>query len=111
MSQHDSPARPLNGIRVLDLSRVLAGPMAAQMLGDLGADVIKVEQPGKGDLIRDMGAARLSEADGSPSRETSLYLSANRNKRSVTVDLSTPGGQAIVRSLGERSDVLIENFL
>src|SRR5947208_3141765 len=90
---------PLTGVRVLDLSRVLAGPMAAQMLGDFGADVVKVEQPGKGDLIREMGAARLKGANGAESKETSLFLSVNRNKRSITVDLAKPAGQTLIRDL------------
>jgi len=102
---------PLSGVRVLDLSRVLAGPMAAQMLGDFGADVIKVEQPEKGDLVRQMGAAKLEGTEDIPSNETSLYLAANRNKRSITVDLSKTDGQAIVRELAEQSDVLIENYI
>jgi len=106
-----SKTTPLQGTRVIDLSRVLAGPMAAQMLGDLGADVVKIEQPGSGDLVRSMGAARLAEADGSPSKETSLFLAANRNKRSITVDLSKAGGQDVVRRLCAQSDVLIENYI
>lgn len=101
---------PLAGIRVLDLSRVLAGPLVAQMLGDLGADVIKIERPGDGDDSRSYGPPFLSTPAGERTRESGFYLSANRNKRSVTVDLSTPAGQDIIRRFAAKSDVVIENF-
>src|SRR5215204_3028516 len=94
----------LDGISVLDLSRALAGPFAAMTLGDLGADVLKVEEPGRGDPTRDFPP--FWGGDG----ESCYYLSANRNKRSVTVNLETAEGQEIVRRLAARSDVLIESF-
>ncbi len=96
-------AAPLDGIRVLDLSRVLAGPFCTMILGDLGAEVIKVERPGEGDDTRHWGPPFASG-------ESAYYLSANRNKKSVTVDLKTGKGAELVRRLAERSDVLIENF-
>lgn len=101
---------PLDNIRVLDLSRVLAGPLAAQMLGDLGADVIKVERPGIGDDARVFGAPYLTGTDGRPTRENAFYLSANRNKRSVTVNIAHPKGQEIVRALAAKADVILENY-
>jgi len=101
---------PLTGIRVLDLSRVLAGPLVAQMLGDLGADVIKIERPDVGDDSRNYGPPFLIGDNGATTGESGFYLSANRNKQSVTVDLSTPEGQDIVRRIALKSDVVIENF-
>jgi crotonobetainyl-CoA:carnitine CoA-transferase CaiB-like acyl-CoA transferase len=100
----------LAGIRVLDLSRVLAGPWCAQTLADLGADVIKIERPGNGDDTRAWGPPFLKDAQGSETRESAYYLGANRNKRSVTCDIAQPQGQALVRELAARSDVLVENF-
>jgi crotonobetainyl-CoA:carnitine CoA-transferase CaiB-like acyl-CoA transferase len=104
------PSRALEGVKVLDLSRVLAAPLAAQMLADLGADVIKVERPGVGDESREYGPPFLKDREGNPTRDAAFYLSCNRNKRSVTVNLATPEGQEIVRRLAARSDVVIENF-
>ncbi|MDW8468664.1 MAG: CaiB/BaiF CoA-transferase family protein [Burkholderiales bacterium] len=101
---------PLSHIRVLDLSRVLAGPWASQNLGDLGAEVIKIERPGSGDDTRSWGPPWLKDAAGNDTAESAYYLSVNRNKKSVTVDLSKPEGQAIVRALAAKSDVLIENY-
>lgn len=101
---------PLTGIRVLDLSRVLAGPVATQLLGDLGADVVKVERPGSGDDTRAWGPPYLKNADGADSSESAYFLSCNRNKRSLTIDLAKKEGQALVRDLAARADVLIENF-
>lgn len=101
---------PLSHIRVLDLSRVLAGPWASQNLGDLGAEVIKIERPGSGDDTRSWGPPWLKDAAGNDTAEAAYYLSVNRNKKSVTVDLSKPEGQAIVRALAAKSDVLIENY-
>ena len=101
---------PLDGVRALDLSRVLAGPLVAQMLGDLGAEVIKIEKPGDGDDSRSYGPPFLNTADGRRTRESAFYLSANRNKRSVTVDFGKPQGQDIVRRIAQKSDVVIENF-
>jgi crotonobetainyl-CoA:carnitine CoA-transferase CaiB-like acyl-CoA transferase len=94
---------PLSGCRVLDLSRVLAGPLATQILGDLGADVIKIERPGEGDDTRHWGPPFVGG-------DAAYYLSLNRNKRSVAVDLKSPEGAGAIRDLAARSDVLIENF-
>ena len=100
----------LEGIRVLDLSRVLAGPWCTQTLADLGADVIKIERPGAGDDTRNWGPPFLPTADGRESHESAYYLGANRNKRSVTCDIAQSEGQALVRQLAEHCDVFIENF-
>ncbi|WP_050460594.1 CaiB/BaiF CoA transferase family protein [Herbaspirillum autotrophicum] len=101
---------PLNGVRVLDLSRVLAGPWAGQLLADLGADVIKVERPGAGDDTRTWGPPYLRDEDGRETAEAAYFLCANRNKRSVTIDMSRPEGQALIRQLAQQADVLLENF-
>lgn len=100
---NNSPRLPLAGVRVLDLSRVLAGPMCTQALGDLGAEVIKVEHPGRGDDTRDWGL-RVG------SRNTAYFNSANRNKQSIGIDLQQPEGQRIVRELAAKCDVLVQNF-
>lgn len=100
----------LTHLRVLDLSRVLAGPWAGQILADLGADVIKVERPGSGDDTRAWGPPFLKDALGENTSEAAYYLSANRNKRSVTIDFTQPGGQHLVRELAAKSDIVIENF-
>ena len=100
----------LAGVRVLDLTRELAGPWCTQVLADLGADVIKVERPGSGDDTRGWGPPFLKDAEGNETPESAYFLCANRNKRSLTVDLSTAQGQAIIRRLAMRSDVLVENF-
>src|SRR6476659_9879745 len=97
----------LTGVRVLDLSRVFSGPWAAQMLADFGADVIKVERPGRGDDVRQQGV-RAKGPDGQETKETSSFLSMNRGKRSVTIDMSQAAGQALIRRLAEESDILIE---
>ncbi|HQU49655.1 MAG TPA: CaiB/BaiF CoA-transferase family protein [Casimicrobiaceae bacterium] len=97
-------------MRVLDLSRVLAGPWAGQLPADLGADVVKVERPGAGDDTRAWGPPWLKDRDGRDTGESAYYLCTNRNKRSVTVDLAKPEGQEIVRDLARRADVLLENF-
>jgi crotonobetainyl-CoA:carnitine CoA-transferase CaiB-like acyl-CoA transferase len=99
----------LSNIRVLDLSRVLSGPWAAQILGDFGADVIKIERPGTGDDLRDQGA-RLKDTAGNDTQERSTFLSTNRAKRSVTIDMAKPEGQALIRRLACEADVVIENF-
>ncbi len=109
MSQAASPLA-LAGVRVLDLSRVLAGPWCTQTLADLGADVIKIERPGTGDDTRAWGPPYLKDADGRDTSEAAYFLGANRNKRSLAVDLATPQGQAIVRKLAGQVDVLVENF-
>ena len=100
----------LSHIRVLDLTRVLAGPWCAQTLADLGADVIKIERPGAGDDTRHWGPPYLKTPDGADTREAAYYLCANRNKRSVTVDIATAEGQRIVRELAATSDVVLENY-
>ncbi len=100
----------LSHIRVLDLSRVLAGPTAGQILADLGAEVIKIERPGHGDDTRHWGPPWLRDADGQPTAESAYFLSANRGKKSVAVDISHPDGQRIVRDLAAQSDILLENF-
>ncbi len=101
---------PLSHIRVLDLGRIMAAPWATQILADLGADVIKVERPGVGDDTRSWGPPFLRDADGRPTREAGYFLSVNRGKRSVTLDLVTPEGQAAVRALAATADVVVENF-
>ncbi|PLC06916.1 CoA transferase [Variovorax sp. RO1] len=103
-------AGALSHIRVLDLSRVLAGPWASQTLGDLGAEVIKIERPGRGDDTRLWGPPFLKDREGADTRDSAYYLCANRNKRSVAVDFTTPAGQALVRELATRCDVVVENF-
>ena len=100
----------LSHLRVLDLSRVLAGPWAGQILADLGAEVIKVERPGNGDDTRAWGPPFLANARGESTGEAAYYLSANRNKQSVTIDFTKPEGQRLVRELAAKSDILIENF-
>ena len=100
----------LSHLRVLDLSRVLAGPWAGQILADLGAEVIKVERPGHGDDTRAWGPPFLKDAYGESTGEAAYYLSANRNKQSVTIDFTKPEGQRLVRELAAKSDILIENF-
>ena len=101
---------PLQGIRVLDLSRVLAGPFSMQNLGDLGADIVKIERPGAGDESRHWGPPFLADAQGQPTKESAYFLSANRNKRSVAIDLTRPEGQALVCQLAAQADICIENF-
>lgn len=101
---------PLHGIRVLDLSRVLAGPWCGQILGDLGAEVIKIERPGAGDDTRSWGPPFLRDGDGAATGVATYFLAANRNKQSLAVDLTRPEGQAIIHQLAERSDILLENF-
>ena len=104
----------LAGLKVLDLSRVLAGPWASQLLGDLGADVIKVEKPGAdgkgGDDTRGWGPPWLADGAGKPTTDAAYFLCTNRNKRSLTVDMTRPEGQAILRELAAQSDVVLENF-
>jgi crotonobetainyl-CoA:carnitine CoA-transferase CaiB-like acyl-CoA transferase len=100
----------LSHIRVLDLSRILAGPWASQILADLGADVIKVERPGVGDDTRAWGPPFLKDAQGEDTAVASYFLCANRNKRSITVDMTLPEGQQLLRDLAAECDVVIENF-
>ena len=100
----------LDGIRVLDLSRVLAGPWCTQTLADLGADVIKIERPHSGDDTRTWGPPFLKDAQGNDTQEAAYYLGTNRNKRSVTCDIAQPAGQALIRELALHCDVFVENF-
>ena len=100
----------LDGIRILDLSRVLAGPWCTQTLADLGADVIKIERPGTGDDTRTWGPPFLKDAQGADTQEAAYYLGTNRNKRSVTCDIAQPAGQALIRELVVHCDVFVENF-
>ncbi|WP_116522678.1 CaiB/BaiF CoA transferase family protein [Achromobacter insuavis] len=100
----------LDGVRVLDLSRILAGPWCTQNLADLGADVIKIERPGVGDDTRAWGPPFLKDGQGVDTNESAYYLSANRNKRSVEADMATPAGAALIRELAAVSDILVENF-
>jgi glutaryl-CoA transferase len=102
--------RPLSHVRVLDLSRVLAGPWASQNLADLGAEVIKIERPGAGDDTRSWGPPFLKGKDGQDTREAAYFLAVNRGKKSVTLDISSPEGRRIARELATKSDVLIENY-
>lgn len=106
MDEHRESSGPLAGVRVLDLSRVLAGPWATQVLGDLGAEVIKVEHPRQGDDTRRWGPPFLEDGSG----DAAYYLCANRNKQSIAVDLASPEGQRIIRDLAQRADILVENF-
>ena len=100
----------LSGLKVLDLSRVLAGPWAGQLLGDLGADVVKVERPQVGDDTRAWGPPYLKDSEGRDTSEAAYFLCANRNKRSIAIDFTQPAGQQQVRALAAQADVLIENF-
>lgn len=110
-----SPAKklingPLTGIKILDLTRVLAGPVATQILGDMGAEVLKIERPPKGDDTRGWGPPFLKNDDGEETSESAYYLSANRNKKSYAIDIATPEGQTKVKALLKDCDILIENF-
>src|SRR3954469_13660017 len=110
-----SPAMSLEGVRVLDLSRVLAGPWCTQTLADLGADAIKAERPSRpgapgGDDTRGWGPPFLRDQEGRETAEAAYYLGTNRNKRSVTIDIATAEGAELVRTLAEGADVLVENF-
>ena len=101
---------PLSHLRVLDLSRIMAGPWCGQILADLGADVIKVERLGEGDDTRRWGPPFLKDKDGKPTKEAGYYLSVNRGKRSVELDLKSEEGRAVVKALAAESDILLENF-
>jgi formyl-CoA transferase len=109
-NQPSASDRALTGLRVLDLTRVLAGPWCTQNLADLGADVIKVERPGSGDDTRGWGPPFLRDSAGNETSDAAYYLAANRGKRSITLDIAAPEGQAIVRTLATVSDVLVENY-
>jgi crotonobetainyl-CoA:carnitine CoA-transferase CaiB-like acyl-CoA transferase len=107
----DAPrSGPLSHVRVLDLSRIMAAPWATQIMADMGADVIKVERPGAGDDTRGWGPPFLQDQDGNPTKEAGYFLSVNRGKRSLTIDMAKPEGQAILRQLAAESDIVIENF-
>ncbi|MCE8512814.1 CoA transferase [Ruegeria pomeroyi] len=111
MAGSEQPKGPLDGVRVLDLSRILAGPTCTQLLGDLGANVIKIENPGSGgDDTRQWGPPYVTDSEGNPSDLSAYFMAANRNKKSVALDISTPEGQAQIRRLAAHADILIENF-
>jgi formyl-CoA transferase len=110
MTTSPNTSTALGHIRVLDLTRVLAGPWCTQNLADLGADVIKIERPGVGDDTRSWGPPYLRDAEGRDTSEAAYYLAANRGKRSLTLDIATPEGQDIVRRLAAQSDVVMENY-
>ena len=103
--------KSLGHLRVLDLTRVLAGPWCTQLLADLGADVIKVERPGSGDDTRAWGPPYLKDAAGAETSEAAYYLSANRGKRSVTINIATAEGQSLIRKLAEHCDIVVENYM
>ncbi|RUR66591.1 CaiB/BaiF CoA-transferase family protein [Variovorax sp. 375MFSha3.1] len=105
-----TPQAALDGIKVLDLSRVLAGPWCTQILADLGADVVKIERPGVGDDTRTWGPPFIKDADGNDTDQASYFTACNRNKRSVTVDMATPDGQALLRQMAAQADIVVENF-
>jgi crotonobetainyl-CoA:carnitine CoA-transferase CaiB-like acyl-CoA transferase len=109
MTHHQS-APPLAGLKVLDLSRILAGPATTQLLGDLGADIVKVEQKNKGDDTRTFGPPFLKNKDGNDTTESPFYLSANRNKRSIGLDFTDPTDLETVKKMAQKADILIENF-
>lgn len=100
----------LSHLKVLDLSRILAGPWCTQMLADMGADVIKVERPGVGDDTRHWGPPFMPYAQGADTTQATYFTACNRNKRSVTIDISTPQGQALIRQMAAHSDILVENY-
>jgi formyl-CoA transferase len=105
-----APRGPLAGIRVLDMSRILAGPWVGQLLADLGAEVIKIERPGKGDDTRAWGPPFVKDRDGKDTSDAAYFMCANRGKKSLTLDIAKPEGQQIIRELAQQSDVLIENY-
>lgn len=106
----NSATGPLAGLKIFDLTRVLAGPSCVQILGDLGADVIKVERPNLGDDTRKFGPPFIKDSEGRETSESAYYLSANRNKRSITLDLTKPEGQSLARQIISKCDILVENF-
>ncbi len=101
---------PLAGIRVLDMSRILAGPWVGQLLADLGAEVIKIERPGKGDDTRAWGPPFVKDREGNDTSDAAYFMCANRGKQSLTLDIAKPEGQQIIRELAQVSDILIENY-
>ena len=109
MNRNSPPSAPLSGVRVLDLSRVLAGPWATQLLADLGAEVIKIERPGAGDDTRHWGPPFTTRTDGAPG-DAAYFLCANRGKQSVALDIASPEGADIIRRMAADTDVVVENF-
>jgi crotonobetainyl-CoA:carnitine CoA-transferase CaiB-like acyl-CoA transferase len=109
-SEENQRTGPLSHVQVLDLSRIMAGPWASQILADLGADVIKIERPEAGDDTRAWGPPFLKDSEGNATKDSGYYLCVNRGKRSVTIDISKPEGQAIVRDLAKHCDILLENY-
>ena len=101
--------RSLSHLRVLDMSRILAGPWASQILADLGAEVIKIERPGTGDDTRGWGPPFLKDGQGHETKDAAYFAAANRNKQSVTIDFTTPEGQGLIRHLALKSDIVVEN--
>lgn len=101
---------PLSGIRIIDMTRVVAGPLSTQILGDLGADVVKIERPEHGDDSRQVGPPWMKDSEGHDTTQSTYYQSVNRNKRSVTVNFADPAGAAVIRDLVKDADVLVENF-
>lgn len=110
MNREKTPVAPLEGLKVLDLSRILAGPSCTQLLGDLGADVVKVEKPGVGDDTRKWAPPYLAGEDGEPLPESAYYCAANRNKRSIEIDIAAEDGQRLIRQLLAETDILVENY-
>ena len=110
MTNRSSSAGALAGIKVLDLSRVLAGPWCTQVLADLGADVVKVERPGLGDDTRQWGPPFLKDAEGNDTTQASYFTACNRNKRSVTIDMAAPEGQQLIKQMALQADIVVENF-
>ena len=110
MTLPNTPQGALSHLKVLDLSRVLAGPWCTQMLADLGADVVKVERPVAGDDTRHWGPPFMPDAEGQPTADATYFTACNRNKRSITIDMAHPDGQALIRQMALQSDILVENF-
>ena len=110
MTKEDQNNGPLSGVRILDFTRILAGPTCTQLLGDYGADVIKVEKPGLGDDTRAWGPPYTLDTNGKATNESAYYLSANRNKRSLALDISNPKDVEIIKTIILQCDVFIENF-
>lgn len=110
MTEHVENTGPLKGIRVFDMSRILAGPSATQILGDMGAEILKIEKPGQGDDTRKWGPPFVKDASGKDTTESSYYLSANRNKKSLALDFTTPEGLSIAKQLIGTCDILFENY-
>lgn len=110
MKNSDTRTGPLSGVRVLDLTRILAGPSSTQLLGDYGADIVKVEKPGRGDDTRAWGPPYVKDVDGNDTAESAYYMAANRNKRSIALDMSTPDGADTIRQLATKCDIVVENF-